>query len=571
MELRELLQLSTLKDATILAGSRGIDRKVSSVNIMDAPDIAKFVQPEQLLLTNAFAIKDTPSELIRIIDRMTSNQGAGIFIKTKRFLQEIPTDVLRRANELDFPIVELRMQYSLGEVLQQTMGFILEKQAEEFRYALQLHKQFSETMMKGGGLPQLIETLASMIGCHVLIADERSEIAILSKSLKTVKHEPVARRVMDLIRQSGTGDGLAPGPSCLWLESAPQPFEISFHPIETFTRQGFLVFLHSARKTFAHNVFNQLAVEQAVNVIEFEWMKRHAVKERSRRFKYEFFSDLVEGLLTSEEEISHRGKKYDALHQPPLCIVAAKIDASSEEAAPAGTEGAAPYATRELIYDRIKRRMETSGFPYVRFMKNETFCILISVKHLSPPLVNIEESLRELQAELYDRRRISVSFGIGTPVESIAKLSVSYKEAMDALKAGYQRQSQRFIESYKAKQTEDLLRLLPMDVMRSYYSSTFNRLLEADEKERAELQKTIQTYLEQQSSISDTSKKMFIHRNTVIYRLHKYERLTGRNLHDPDDTLRIRLALIMEALIEPESPRGTNSGTVRSHPPSTGT
>ncbi|MCI3926278.1 helix-turn-helix domain-containing protein [Paenibacillus sp. TRM 82003] len=296
-------------------------------------------------------------------------------------------------------------------------------------------------------------------------------------------------------------------------------------------------------------MFKQLAAEQAVNVIKFEWLKRHAVKERSRRFKFEFFSDLVEGVLKSEEEISHRAKKYTALQHPPYCIVAARIDLLDGEKLPSDSEGATRYAVRELIYDRIKTQMEHSTYPYVRFIKNETFCILIGAKRHTPQLAEIKEQLRELQHDLFIRRNISLSFGIGTPVDSIVHLSQSYKEALDALKAGYQKHAQRFVESYKAKQTEDLLRYLPIDVIESYYTSTFNQLLKTDDKERAELQKTVQTYLEHQSSISATSKKMFIHRNTVIYRLQKYERLTGRSLQDPSDTLRIRLALIMEAFL----------------------
>jgi len=537
LELRELLQLSTLKDATILAGFGGIDRKVSSVNIMDAPDIANFVKPEQLLLTNAYAIKDTPSELVRIIERMASKRGAGMFIKTKRFLGEIPEGVLRRANELDFPLVELHMQYSLGEVLNETLGFILEKQTDEFRYALEMHKRFSDMMMKGKGLPQLVEALAEVLDGHVLITDERNDIATLSKSLQTVKREPVVRRLSEMIRSCAAEGGLLPGLSCLWDVPLNPPLEVSFYPIETFTRQGFLV-VASDGKTSARNAFGTLAAEQAVNVIEFEWMKRHAVKERSRRFKFEFFSDLAEGSLRSEEEIYLRGKKYFSFEHPPFCLAAGRTDRANVDA-----------ATRELIYDRIKHHMERSALPYVRFMKNDHFFILFGVKQVPFP-VSVVECVRRLQSDLYERHGVSLSFGIGTPVESATDISVSYKEALEALKAGAEKQDPRFVETYKARQTEDLLRYLPLDVIKNYYDTTFNRLLEVDGREKRELQKTVRTFLEHQGSISDTSKKLFIHRNTVIYRLHKYERLTQRSLVDPSDTLRIRLALIMEKLLE---------------------
>jgi purine catabolism regulator len=60
---------------------------------------------------------------------------------------------------------------------------------------------------------------------------------------------------------------------------------------------------------------------------------------------------------------------------------------------------------------------------------------------------------------------------------------------------------------------------------------------------------TLRIYVENEGQIAETAKRLFLHRNTVIYRLDKCEKLTRRNLKDPSDTIRIRLAFHMEPLL----------------------
>jgi purine catabolism regulator len=56
--------------------------------------------------------------------------------------------------------------------------------------------------------------------------------------------------------------------------------------------------------------------------------------------------------------------------------------------------------------------------------------------------------------------------------------------------------------------------------------------------------------LETHCQLSETAKRLYVHRNTVIYRLEKCEELIGRSLKEPDETLRLRLAFRIKALIQ---------------------
>ncbi|KAA2301635.1 PucR family transcriptional regulator, partial [Clostridioides difficile] len=94
-----------------------------------------------------------------------------------------------------------------------------------------------------------------------------------------------------------------------------------------------------------------------------------------------------------------------------------------------------------------------------------------------------------------------------------------------------------------------LLRMIPHDEMLQFHQETFKPFNNRDPNERSELMKTLSSFYENHCQIVDTAKELFVHRNTVIYRLEKCEKLTGRNIKDPMESLRFRLAFALESLL----------------------
>lgn len=84
--------------------------------------------------------------------------------------------------------------------------------------------------------------------------------------------------------------------------------------------------------------------------------------------------------------------------------------------------------------------------------------------------------------------------------------------------------------------------------------------------EREDLLTTARVFLETQGQIGETAKRLFIHRNTVTYRLGKFERLTRRSLRAPSDSLRLRtIFLIREAAAKTRSEQA-QAGRAREPP-----
>lgn len=548
MLLEDLLGVPMLKDARIVAGAGGIGRPVESVNMMDSPDILDYLKPYELTLTTAYAIKDEPDKLVKLVQEMAVRGCAGLGIKTKRYLDRIPDQAKEAADALHLPLLELPINCSLAEAIQQLLSRILEFRTDEMRHALDSHRKFSGIILEGNGLQDMIDALSEAICLPVLLL--QADGSLLAKSsrysrLPLERLSPLCEELISGRRECGKASTVTLNTSAL-----AQYSDLHCYPIHTDQPQAFLFVLTGPSRT---DVLSGLTIEQAVNVISFELMKRQAVKERSRRFKYDFFSDVVEGVLTSEADIAKRGNKYGlTADRPYYCAVIKKdpydLDRSSKDGKPSIPE-------KEQLYELVKQEAKAEGLRFILFVKQDGLVMLLEEERSAglqadePVPLPLQRRMERIVERIEKKADIAVSVGIGNAAARLAKLPQSYRESLDALQTGYQSKKRRFVQLYHVKELNDLLRLLPPEDMAEFIEDTFRGLLEVEDKERAELHKTLRAYYENHCHIADTAKHLYLHRNTVIYRLDKCERLTGRKLRSVSESLRFRAAYQMEDVL----------------------
>ena len=107
-----------------------------------------------------------------------------------------------------------------------------------------------------------------------------------------------------------------------------------------------------------------------------------------------------------------------------------------------------------------------------------------------------------------------------------------------------------FLEVYRPRNFEELLQLLPQDKVRPFVHSTLGDLAFPSNTKDKELKKTLQIYMDNQCDITKTSNEIFVHRNTVKYRINKCEEMLKVNVMDPVHSLNIRLALFISQHIQ---------------------
>ncbi|MDT8860884.1 PucR family transcriptional regulator [Alkalihalobacillus sp. MEB130] len=546
MRLLDILDLPTFKEATVVAGKQGLTKNVQSVNLMDAPDIIDYLNDEQLLLTTAYSIKNNPNALTELVSQMAKQGCAGLGLKTKRFIEEIPAEVIEQANALDFPIIEIPLNYSLGDMLNEALGCILKERTHELNYALNIHREFTDIVVSGGGFSNIIESLATILNLPVILLNYRLDIMAYSHDIdkdvffdiywyihEKIHHENLdTYKVLTLPREDQNNEFT----------------EVSIYPINTTNQQkGYIIIFGT---TLSNESSFTLAVEQAANVISFEFMKLHALEQHSRRLKNEFFADLVEGAIPNEDEIVNRGKAYQLNKSLQYICITCKMDDPSDlyqDSHPLQTEKEISLR-RDRIYEFLESILTKKFENGIVFTKGDLFTTLLGFEFYNDDVEkNLLDTISDLQSDLYQAIDSSMSFGISNYTESITDIPTAFQEAVDALRAGYRENKKRFIKTYRIKELAEIFKTIPSQKLKEFYRSTLRELAYPKDKEKEDLVQTLSVFLNHNCQISETAKIMFIHRNTVIYRIKKCEEILGIELKGSDETLTLRIALFIRS------------------------
>lgn len=557
MLLSELLANGIYEHARVIAGFNGLIRKVQTVNIMDAPDIIRFLRPGELLLTNGYFMKQQPDMFIELMRDMKRMECSGMAVKTERFKLDISEEALREADRLQFPIIEIsKVELSLGEILQRSTSLIMNNKNDELQYALHIHKQFSEMIMKGKGISGIIDSLTKLLSSPILLVN--SKLQLIAQSKPTHSPQMPALTVAAVAVLDGASKPLASTSLCLIDPSLRSRCHVLLYPVHTYRHEGYLLSFHPVEKMSS---LYGLTLEQAANVIGMELTKAQAVKERSRRYKNEFFSDLIDGYISSEQEAIHRGKKYGLQAGGTWVMLVARPDGPGwgtllREGGNDRQEERNVYE-RDEHYERIKRQFATIGQPFVMFTKNDSFGLLLLIPGSGWDEASFIHQLAHMTEQLFAEIGLSLSIGIGKPATNALGIRLSYEEAMKALQYGCRLKRTKFVQSYLSKDIGYLFHMLPYDELKQFYEETFQGMKSTEEHERKELLRTLNAFYDTQCQLMETSKLLFVHRNTVVYRLDKCEKLLGVKLKDPIESLRLRIALAIEPLLTGSSPAST--------------
>lgn len=134
--------------------------------------------------------------------------------------------------------------------------------------------------------------------------------------------------------------------------------------------------------------------------------------------------------------------------------------------------------------------------------------------------------------------------GIGTSVTSIKELARSFKEAQVALEVGKVFDTEKTIISYDNLGIARLIYQLPTTLCETFLREIFKKgSIESLDQETLF---TIQRFFDNNLNVSETSRKLFVHRNTLVYRLEKIKKLTGLDLREFDHAIVFKIALMVK-------------------------
>lgn len=159
------------------------------------------------------------------------------------------------------------------------------------------------------------------------------------------------------------------------------------------------------------------------------------------------------------------------------------------------------------------------------------------LKDLNKIATALEEALRV-------NGESAVVVGVGTVATHLRDLAKSYKEAQIAIEVGKVFDTEKYVINYENLGIGRLIYQLPTTLCEMFLQEVFKKNpIDALEKETLF---TIHKFFENNLNVSETARKLFVHRNTLVYRLEKIKKLTGLDLREFDDAITFKVALMVK-------------------------
>lgn len=256
------------------------------------------------------------------------------------------------------------------------------------------------------------------------------------------------------------------------------------------------------------------------------------IKEESRN---SFMNELIFGKSVIKDDTIKRAVKYGYNIKKNYYAIVADIDNFSTYLKKSGIDKEKKIVeVKEHILQVIDNVIKRYNKKYMYMIKSDSFYLMIAVdKNLSKRNF-IEEMARSINEEIIDNiNDITVSIGIGTEASDLEGFKNAVLDAENAMEISKKLSGINSIgDSKKLGVYKMFFQIENQDEMINLYNGTLGKLKEYEKLQAKELLNSLQVYIDENRNIGKASEKLFIHRNTMKYRINKIEEILECDLKD---------------------------------------
>ncbi len=255
---------------------------------------------------------------------------------------------------------------------------------------------------------------------------------------------------------------------------------------------------------------------------------------------------MIGAVIAANEAGNDLNNAYQRILQNELSL--AELDAVVDE------HSISPSMPRCVLLLHMVQVQQRSAYEILEeFLPRASGDVLVAMdKHTAAFIKDVtgvedEDELRQfacaVQETLMGEIALPVTVGIGEIAKSIGELHASYRQARRAIEIGRAYASERTIHVYRSMMLERFLSDLSPEMAEHYHGLLFNRSTARLFGE--EMLYTIEMFFKKDLNLSDTARQLYIHRNTLVYRLDKVQRQVGLDLRKFEDAVTFKMLLEM--------------------------
>lgn len=498
------------------------------------PLLAGLEEHELLLLpVDALSTLNADLTLADIIEALAERHGAALAISGEATIADRAA-----ADRVGLPLFRLPVEADLRDVEKAIIRLIVEREAQLDRRGRQVYRQLAQISLENRGLPAIAQTLQQITGKSVVIQDERYNIQALTLSDDCPLTEAEVRALMTDQTPQRHWDLQPPlddkSPPCSDFPTAGGMCSVA--AIVTEGRlSGYLALLGAPGSLDA---LDRLAAERGALVCAFEFAKQRIVAATEQRLQGDFLDALLSGKASEEGALARRAAELGyALERDHVVLLLAEA-----------ANAARPLT---LLAGELRAALFAAGLHTLICPHAERLALLCNAEDAAR-LQSVSDCLaaaRARVAELAPGSRIAV--GVGRPGAGLTGLRHSFAQAEESLALAQTLFAGDKVLSFGELRLYHLLyRLQTCEELSDFYAQTLGPLAAYDAAHDTQFIPTLEAFFAHHGNVSQTAESLFLHRNSLLYRLERIRDIAALDLDAADDRFALQLALKLRPLVD---------------------
>ncbi|WMX55925.1 PucR family transcriptional regulator ligand-binding domain-containing protein [Peribacillus sp. R9-11] len=514
--IEEILTRRHFNQTDIIAGSSGIKRQVKWVHCMEVTQISHLLNGNELILTTGLGWKDCDSTFLSYLNQLIQCNAAGLCIEIGTRTMAIPKCAIDLADEHQFPIILFHQEVPFVEITQDIHSLIINKQYQMISNLENYSQQLNKNLLEIDHYESILKFLHNYLNVQVILIFNENDIASIPKIKKKITYQ----MLVEVNEEKRT------------LNKT-----VLRQPIQVLGENYAELLICSSDRELTD--FDSLILDRTATALAQHLLRELYIEEKKMSEESKWLTNWIEGEY-SDEAIRERLSYIDPKMQLDGGIVC--------------------ICKQHPRYNKSSTKLDGTYFKIMFRTVFEQYGFQIFSMEIHQHLVFI----------LGDNRSSEDWKGrVTSALDRIMKMDVSGRNRMSLLTIGFGKHVQKLSEIYKsyetARETLLLQDTLPEENRSFFYQdlhmyrmiSLINKhgnleetvheylgpVIEYDKQNNGELMPTLKTYLACNGSKQETSKQLFIVRQTLYHRLEKLEKLLGSNFMRSDQRLGIEFMI----------------------------
>jgi purine catabolism regulator len=541
---REALGFPALSSVRLRAGRSGLDNRITGVNIIEVPEVLKWLRGGELLFTAFYAFRDDPEAQTRLVRDLAAKGVAALAIKPGPYLPEVPEYITVPADQAGLPVLELPPDIPYMDIARPILQAVMSNLRSGVPVLEGMYHRLLDLVLAGSGLEALCRFISQGIERPVVIFDpDFNPVTAATPSGAQAGDWPGEVVVRKLPGTGGSGRPVCV--PCRFPTGQTGELALFTIPVNGGETGGYLAVAPDHPGRVRPELADVLAA--ASRVIGLELIKDRALAGRGQQLATSLLEELLFDRPSLKELTYQKARMLGVDLKENYVVIVFRV------APPGGSAllASLPQGLQPFFHARSPgpgRAVVVSEDPeHVAAITN---CEPgHEVSRLQAVLTRYVEGLAAGQPPLLARA------GISRVTCRLEAFRNAHEQALQAV-AAHTGLTPRPVVAYASLGVQRLLNeLAGSSMLADFCQDTVAPLVAYDQEHGSELCRTAEVYLASGMSLRRSAEVLHIHKNTLLYRLKRIEEVSGYRLSDPDSCFELHLALRTRHLVTPALPR----------------